>query len=108
MECNHELEAQVAQLAAYLRSELGYQTDAAGNLRRQLEEHGQMIRTMDDTLRGRGDDLGLVGWMMVLRRTWIAMVALLGAAFGYLLNEVVDTVAARPTRAASAATVVEK
>ena len=52
-----------------------------------------MIRTIDDALRGRGDDLGLVGWMMVIRRTWIALVGLLGAAIGYVLNDVVDAIA---------------
>ena len=94
MAAGHELETQVAAVTAYLRAELGYDGEHPGNLRRQLEENTMMIRAMDDTLRGRGDDLGLVGWMMVLRRTWIAMVALLGAAFGYLLNDVVDTVSA--------------
>lgn len=63
------------------------------HLRRQVEEHEQMIRTIDDALRGRGDDLGLVGWMMVLRRTWIALVGLLGAALGYILNDVVEALA---------------
>ena len=53
-----------------------------------------MIATIDQALRGQGDEMGLVGWMMVLRRTWIAMVALLGAALGYLLNDVVDSVKA--------------
>ena len=51
-----------------------------------------MIRTMDRTLRGHGDELGLVGWMMVLRRTWITMVALLGAAAGYVMNDVMNAV----------------
>jgi hypothetical protein len=90
MECNHEVETQVVNLTAYLRHELGYQTDAPGSLRRQLEENTAMIRAIDQTLRGQGDELGLVGWMMVLRRTWIAMVALLGMALGYALNDVVD------------------
>jgi hypothetical protein len=94
MECNHEIETQLVHLAAFLRSELGYQSEAPGNLRRQIEEHAQMIATIDNALRGRGDELGLVGWMMVLRRTWITMVALLGAALGYLLNDVVDSVKA--------------
>ncbi|MCC6493089.1 MAG: hypothetical protein IT424_08705 [Pirellulales bacterium] len=90
MECNHELETQVVHLTAYLRGELGYQAETPGSLRRQVEENSQMIRAMDETLRGRGAELGLVGWMMVLRRTWIAMVALLGTALGYALNDVVE------------------
>ncbi len=60
-----------------------------------------MIRTIDDTLRGRGEDLGLVGWMMVLRRSWITLVALLSAACGYLLNDVVSTLGADRDSAAS-------
>ena len=90
MECNHEIETQLVHLGAYLRHELGYQTDAPGSIARQLEENTAMIRAIDQTLRGQGDELGLVGWMMVLRRTWIAMVALLGMALGYVVNDVVD------------------
>jgi hypothetical protein len=92
MECNHEIETQLVHLAAYLRHELGYQSDAPGSMRRQLEENTAMIRAIDQTLRGHGDELGLVGWMMVLRRTWIAMVALLGMALGYVVNDVVDAI----------------
>ncbi len=90
MEPIHQLETQVANLAAYMRAELGYDADHPGNLRRQFEEHDQMIHAIDDALRGRGEELGLIGWMMVIRRTWIALVGLLGAAIGYVLNDVVD------------------
>jgi hypothetical protein len=94
VDSHDQLETQVACIVAYLRSELGYDGELPGNLRRQIEEHEQMIRTIDDTLRGRGEELGVVGWMMVLRRSWITLVALLGAAFGYLLNDVVHTLGA--------------
>lgn len=96
MECHHELETQIVHLTAYLRGELGYQADSPGSLRRQVEENTLMIRAIDETLRGRGDELGLVGWMIVLRRTWIAMVALLGTALGYALNDVVDALGHEP------------
>lgn len=95
MECNHELETQVVHLTAFLRSELGYRAEGPGAIQRELQEHAQMIGSIDDTLRGRGDELGLVGWMMVLRRTWITMVALLGAAFGYFMNDAVDALGIR-------------
>src|SRR3954447_25927591 len=95
MECNHELETQLVHVIAFLRSELGYQTELPGNLRRQVEEHEQMITTIDSTLRGRGDELGLIGWMMVLRRTWISIVALMSTAVGYLLNDVVHSMSDR-------------
>jgi hypothetical protein len=94
MDPTHQLETQLAHITAYLRGELGYDGETPGSLRRQIEEHEHMIRTFDDALRGRGEDLGLVGWMMVIRRTWITLVALLGAAFGYFLNDVVDTLGA--------------
>ena len=90
-----DVETQVAAIAEFLRHELGYQSDAPGGVHRQLEEHSMLIRTMDETLRGRGEELGLVGWMMVLRRTWITMVALLGAAFGYFMNDAVDALGIR-------------
>jgi hypothetical protein len=104
VECNHELETQLVHVAAYLRNELGYQSDLPGSVRRQLEENSMMIRAIDQTLRGQGDELGLVGWMMVLRRTWITMVALLGAALGYLMNDVMDAV--RPN--ASGQTILQR
>lgn len=91
MECNHELETQLVHVVAFLRSELGYQTELPGNLRRQLEEQEQMISAMDNTLRGAGDELGLIGWVVVLRRSWITLVALLGTALGYFLNDVVHS-----------------
>jgi hypothetical protein len=98
----NDLETQLAAVVSYLRAELGYDGEAPGSLRRQVEENANMIRMFDQTLRGQGDELGLVGWMMVLRRTWITMVALLGAAFGYLLNDVVDAVEDRaPVHAAA-------
>src|SRR5262245_12985937 len=97
MDPHDHLETQVACIVAYLRAELGYEGDAPSGLRRQVEEHEKMIRTIEDTLRGRGDELGLVGWMMVLRRSWITLVALLGTAFGYVLNDVVHSIdAVRP------------
>jgi hypothetical protein len=86
------LSAEVAQQGQFLRSELGFRAETPGNLRRTVEENQRMLRDIEQTLRGTGDELGLVGWMTVLRRTWITLVALLGAAGGYLLNDVVDAV----------------
>jgi hypothetical protein len=92
MNAGQDIETQIAAMVAYLRAELGYDGESVGHLRRQLEENTAMIRTMDQTLRGQGDELGLVGWMMVLRRSWITMVALLGAALGYVMNDLMDAV----------------
>jgi hypothetical protein len=98
MNPNHDLETQVAAVVAYLRAEFGYDGDGPGGLRRELQENTAMIRTIDQTLRGQGDELGLVGWTMVLRRSWITMVALLGAALGYVMNDLMEAV--RPAVAA--------
>jgi hypothetical protein len=94
-----ELETQLAAVVAYLRAELGYDGERPGSLRRQVEENTHMLEAIDQTLRGQGDELGLVGWMMVLRRTWLAMVALLGAALGYVTNDVVDALGRDPAAA---------
>jgi hypothetical protein len=105
---NHDLETQVAAVGAYLRAELGYDGEHAGNLRRQIEENTTMIRAIDQTLRGQGDELGLVGWMMVLRRSWITMVALLGAALGYVMNDFLEALHTNvASRAVSAPASVE-
>src|SRR5688572_22901048 len=92
MNVGHEVETQVAAIGAYLRAELGYDGEHIGNMRRQVEENTAMIRAIDQTLRGQGDELGLVGWTMVLRRSWITMVALLGAALGYVMNDLMDAI----------------
>ena len=105
MDDMRELERQVADIVACLRTELGYRSELPGNLHRQIEEHDEMIRQIDETLRGRGGELGLVGWMVVLRRSWIAMVALLGTALGYFLNDVVDALEGRSAMATPRAAV---
>ncbi|MEM9656954.1 MAG: hypothetical protein AAF961_01205 [Planctomycetota bacterium] len=86
------LTAEVAQHGQFLRTELGYQTDSPGSLRRAVEENQRMLHEIDRTLRGVGDELGLVGWITVFRRTWITLIALLGAAAGYVFNDVVEAV----------------
>jgi hypothetical protein len=86
----HDHESQLAAIVAYLRAELGFDGDGPGSLRRQVQENMQMIRTFDDALRGRGEELGIAGWLMVIRRTWVSLVALLGAALGYVLNDVIE------------------
>ena len=83
---------EISRIVAYLTSELGYQSDLPGNLRRQVEENQRMIRDIEQTLRGVGPEIGVVGWISIFRRTWIALVALLGAAAGYLANDVVDRI----------------
>ena len=94
------LTAEVARQSQFLRTELGYQTDVPGSLRAAVEENQRMLREIERTLRGAGDQLGIVGWVTVLRRTWIALVALLGAAAGYLLNDVVHVIDSPPRGAA--------
>ena len=64
-----------------------------------------MILEVQDTLRGRGDEMGLVGWVSVIRRSWITLIALLGTAFGYALNDVIDTLEYRPHNTPQATTV---
>lgn len=81
---------EISRVSSYLSSELGYQSELPGNLRRQVEENQRMIRDIEQTLRGVGSEIGVVGWISIFRRTWITLVALLGAAAGYLANDVVD------------------
>ncbi|MAT73049.1 MAG: hypothetical protein CMJ58_26495 [Planctomycetaceae bacterium] len=93
--------AELSQQAHFLRQELGYQSDHPGQLRQLMLENQRMIREIERTLRGSGEDLGLVGWVSVVRRSWIALVALLGAAFGYVMNDVVDALESPPAPAAA-------
>lgn len=49
-----------------------------------------MSQSFDALLRGQDGELGLIGWVVVLRRTWVALVALLSTAIGYFLNDAVN------------------
>ncbi|QDT01282.1 hypothetical protein [Adhaeretor mobilis] len=86
---------QLVHVVSYLQSELGYDSELPGNVPRHIKENYQMIRNIEDTLRGTGGELGVVGWISIFRRTWITLVALLGAAAGYMLNDVVDGIHAQ-------------
>lgn len=76
------------RITAYLRSELGFDSESAGNINRRMTETWEIVRAHEKLLRGEGDQLGLVGWVQVLRRTWWSAVVALGTLSGYVLGSV--------------------
>ncbi|MEM6507726.1 MAG: hypothetical protein AAF711_19995 [Planctomycetota bacterium] len=74
------------QITAYLRSELGYDTDAVGSVNRRLSEAHRMIQLHESLLRGERDELGLIGWVHLLRRTWWAALVALGTLTGFVVG----------------------
>jgi len=83
---------EVREMACFLRSELGYQSDHAGTVRTQLDEMRRELRRIDRTLRGEGAEMGLVAWISVLRQAWIAAAGLAGAALGYWLRAMAEKI----------------
>lgn len=81
----HDLAVRVV---TYLRSELGYESDAPGNINRLMSETWQRVCTHEKLLRGEGDQLGIVGWVQVLRRTWWGAMVALGTLSGYIAGSV--------------------
>lgn len=92
MNPTQQIELDVSAIESYLGNEFGYASDGPGHLRQAVEENSRMIRETNAILRGTGDEIGLVGWASILRRSWITLVALIGTAFGYALNDVIDQI----------------
>ncbi|MEM8864065.1 MAG: hypothetical protein AAGF31_00800 [Planctomycetota bacterium] len=71
---------------AFLRSELGYQSESKGNVNRHaLETHAQ-VQEHDRILRGEGDKPGLIGWNQLFRNSWWMGVSAILTLAGYILG----------------------
>ncbi len=92
MNPTQQIELDVSAIESYLGHELGYASDDPGHLKQAVKENSRMITDMNAILRGQGEEIGLVGWVSILRRSWITLVALIGTAFGYALNDVIDKI----------------
>lgn len=76
------------RVTSYLRSELGYESESPGNVNRLMAETWQMVSGHERLLRGEGDQLGMVGWVQLLRRTWWGVLVALGTVTGYVVGSV--------------------
>lgn len=78
------LEMQHDRLCVWLRAELGYDTESEGNVHRRLQEtHAVAFETLK-LLRGEGSNMGLIGRVEILTKSWNVLLCALTALVGYL------------------------
>jgi hypothetical protein len=75
---------------ALLRVELARHADQVGAVATQVAENRREIRRIDGALRGEGCEMGLVGWISMLRQAWVALAGVAGAVLGYAVRSWLD------------------
>ena len=90
IECEADaLSSKVDRLRAYLTSELGLESEAVGNVNRHLNDLRRDIHDMAQLLRGEKDDLGLIGWVNILKRSYVMLWTTIAGVVGTLFGAVV-------------------
>ena len=78
------LEMQHDRLCAWLRAELGYDTESEGNVHRRLQETHEVAAETLKLLRGEGNNMGLIGRVEILTKSWNVLLCTVTAFVGYL------------------------
>lgn len=78
------LETQHDRLCAWLRAELGYDTESEGNVHRRLQETHEVAAETLQLLRGEGSNMGLIGRVEILSKSWNVLLCSVTAFVGYL------------------------
>lgn len=78
------LETQHDRLCAWLRSELGYDTESEGNVHRRLQETHEVASETLKLLRGEGTNMGLIGRVEILTKSWNVLLCAVTAFVGYI------------------------
>lgn len=81
-----ELESKFKFMTSWLRSELGYDTESSGNVKRLMSEAHRIAVDNQKILRGDGDKVGMVGKFDVIFRTWQGLLTALALLGGYVLR----------------------
>ncbi len=85
------LERKFDRLTSWLGSELGYGIEAEGNLNRVMNETHRKSSEALTLLRGEKDQIGLVGKVEILFRSWHVLLSLVAALAGYLVRLVTES-----------------
>jgi hypothetical protein len=67
-----------------LRAELGYGTESEGNVHRRLQETHAVASETLKLLRGEGSNMGLIGRVEILTKSWNVLLCAVTALVGYL------------------------
>ncbi len=86
-----QLERKFERIASWLGSELGYDTEAEGNVNRTMNETNRRSTEALTLLRGEKDQIGLVGKVEILFRSWHILLSLVAALAGYLVRLVTES-----------------
>lgn len=81
-----QLEMRHDRLASWLRSELGYDSQTEGNVNRRLKETHAVAAETLKLLRGEGSDMGLIGRVEVLSKSWNVLLCAVTALAGYIVR----------------------
>ncbi len=80
------LEQRHDRLCSWLRSELGYDSESEGNVNRRLQETQDIAAETLKLLRGEGNQMGIIGRVEVLSKTWNVLLCSVTALAGYIIR----------------------
>ena len=78
------LTSQHDRLDTWLRVELGYDMESEGNVHRRLQETHAIAAETLKLLRGEGSNLGLIGQVEILTKSWNVLLCAVTALIGYV------------------------
>lgn len=82
----YRLEDGHKELSSFLGVELGYHTPAPGNVHRRIDEAQALAKAAYDLLRGKESEMGLIGRVEVLTKTWNVLLCAITALGGYIVR----------------------
>lgn len=85
------VERRLDRIASWLSVELGFETNAEGNVNRRMNEAMENSSEALSLLRGEKDQIGLVGKVELLFRSWHILLSLVAALAGYLVRLVTES-----------------
>lgn len=86
-----QLERRLDRITSWLSSELGYETSAEGNVNRLMKETHNKATQALNLLRGENEQIGLVGKVELLFRSWHVLLSLIAALGGYIVRMITES-----------------
>lgn len=86
-----QLERRLDRITSWLSSELGYETSAEGNVNRLMKETHNKATQALSLLRGENEQIGLVGKVELLFRSWHVLLSLIAALGGYIVRMITES-----------------
>jgi len=79
------------RLCSWLRSEFGYDSDSPGNVNRNMNEINRKANEAVNLLRGEKDQIGIVGKVELLFKSWHVLLSVITLLVGYILRMLTET-----------------